>query len=519
MSSTASSSTAPSATRSARVGIIGSGFAGLGLAVRLRQTGEDDFLVLERGDSIGGTWRDNEYPGCACDVPSNLYSYSFAQNPDWSTTFAHQPEIRAYTEKVARDHDVHRSVHLNTTVEDAQWDAAAGRWRVTTNHGEYDFEVLACAPGPLSSPSIPDFPGLDEFEGPVFHSAEWDWDVDLKGKRVAVIGTGASAIQFVPELQKVAGELKLFQRTPPWLLPRTEYNTSARRRWLFRKLPILQTLTRLGLYWSYEARVVGFTRQPKLMGVARILAKAHLRRQIPDNPELRAKLTPTFQIGCKRILLSSNYYPSLNKPNVEVLTTGVSAIGKNSVIGTNGEEREVDAIVLGTGFHVTDLPLGEHVRNAEGKTLADVWQGSMEAYKGATVPGFPNFFFVLGPNTGLGHSSMIFMIESSVQYVVDALQQMKRGRLASVDVRPERARRWNEGLQKRMQPTVWMTGGCASWYVDANGRNTTLWPDFTFRFRQLTQRFDIESYTTLPRREAAAQPAAAAGEPEATPVA
>jgi cation diffusion facilitator CzcD-associated flavoprotein CzcO len=496
-------STTASPTRTARVGIIGTGFAGLGMAIRLRQTGQDDFILLERGDRIGGTWRDNDYPGCACDVPSNLYSYSFAQNPDWTTTFAHQPEILAYTNRIVDEHDLLRSTHLSTEVLDARWDAEAQRWRVETTQGEYAFEVLVSATGPLSAPSIPSLPGLDQFDGPVFHSAEWDHDVDLTGKRVAVIGTGASAIQFVPELQKVVGELKLFQRTPPWLLPRPEYATSRLRRALFRRFPILQRIGREFLYWGHETYVIGFTRQPRVMKVPQLLALRHLRSQIAD-PELRAKVTPNFTIGCKRILLSSNYYPALAQPNVEVLTTGVSEIQGNTVVGSDGTAREVDAIVLGTGFHVTDLPIADHVRGSEGRTLAEAWGGSMQAYRGATVPGFPNFFFVLGPNTGLGHSSMIYMVEASVQYVIDALQQMEQHGIAQVDVRPERARRWNEGIQRRMPQTVWVKGGCASWYLDEHGRNTTLWPDFTFRFRALTRRFDLESYSTLPRRAAPA---------------
>lgn len=504
------STTAPT-TRTARVGIIGTGFAGLGMAIRLRQAGLDDFVLLERGDRIGGTWRDNDYPGCACDVPSNLYSYSFAPNPDWTTTFAHQPEILAYTNRIVDEHDLLRSTHLNTTVLDAAWDADAQRWNVTTSAGDYAFEVLVSATGPLSAPSIPEIPGLTEFDGPVFHSAEWDHSVDLSGKRVAVIGTGASAIQFVPELQKMAGEVKLFQRTPPWLLPRPEYNTSALRRALFRRFPALQRLGRSMLYWGHESYVVGFTRQPRAMKVPQLLALRHLRSQIKD-PVLRDKVTPRFTIGCKRILLSSNYYPALAQPNVEVIASGVSEISGGTVVASSGEQREVDAIVLGTGFHVTDLPIADHVRGTGGATLADAWQGSMQAYRGSTVPGFPNFFFVLGPNTGLGHSSMIYMVEASVQYVIDALQQMDAHGIAQVDVRPERYRHWNDGIQRRMPQTVWVKGGCASWYLDSNGRNTTLWPDFTFRFRALTKRFDLESYSTLPRRERTAS-APEQGEP------
>ncbi len=511
------STSSTTAVRTARVGIIGTGFAGLGLAIRLRQAGDEDFIVLEKNAEIGGTWRDNDYPGCACDVPSNLYSYSFAPNPGWTTTFAHQAEIRAYTEHVAAEHDLDRSIHFSTFVQNAHWDEEAALWRVATDQGEYEFSVLVSATGPLSSPSIPDLPGLAEFDGPVFHSAEWDHDVDLAGKRVAVIGTGASAIQFVPELQKVVGELKLFQRTPPWLLPRPEWKTSRVRRAFFKRFPLAQRFARTYLYWSHEIYVVGFTRMPAVMKMPGFLARRHIKQQIPNNPELRKKVTPTFTIGCKRILLSSNYYPALDNPNVEVLTTGVSAIGKSSVVGSNGEEREVDAIVLGTGFHVNDLPIKDHVYGVGGKTLGEAWEGSMQGYRGATVPGFPNFFFILGPNTGLGHSSMIFMAEAAGQYVFDALQQMDKGNLASVDVRPERYRRWNEGIQKRMKPTVWVTGGCASWYVDATGKNRTLWPDFTFRFKTLTKRFDIESYSTLPRR--APQPSITPAAEPAAPVA
>lgn len=492
------SSTTP--TRTARIGIIGTGFAGLGMAIRLRQSGRDDFILLERGDRIGGTWRDNDYPGCACDVPSNLYSYSFALNPDWTTTFAHQPEILEYTNRIVSEHDLLRSTHLNTEVQDARWDEDAQRWRVETSQGEYEFELLVSATGPLSAPSIPDLPGLDAFDGPVFHSAQWDHSADLAGKRVAVIGTGASAIQFVPELQKVVGELKLFQRTPPWLLPRPEYNTSALRRTLFRRFPVLQRAARTALYWSHETYVIGFTRQAAVMRVPQLLAKRHLKQQIKD-PVLREKVTPRFTIGCKRILLSDNYYPALAQPNVEVIASGVQAIEGNTVVASDGERREVDAIVLGTGFHVTDLPIADHVRGTGGATLTEAWAGSMQGYRGATVPGFPNFFFVLGPNTGLGHSSMIYMVEASVQYVMDAIEQMDRHGIAQVDVRPERFRKWNAGIQRRMPQTVWVKGGCASWYMDEHGRNTTLWPDFTFRFRALTSRFDLESYETLPRRE------------------
>ena len=501
--------------RTARVGIIGSGFAGLAAAIKLRQSGEHDLVILERAAELGGTWRDNDYPGCACDVPSNLYSYSFAPNPDWTTTFAHQEEIRQYTVRVAEQHELPAKIALNTTVLEAAWDADAQRWNVETDNGDYAFDVLISATGPLSVPSYPNVPGLQDFKGPVFHSAEWDHSVDLTGKRVAVIGTGASAIQFVPELQKVVGELKLFQRTPPWLMPRNEFRTSRLRRALFRRIPALQRFFRTWLYWSHELVVIPLTRQPKILRAIQKVAAAHLRRQIPDNPELRAKLTPNFTLGCKRILLSNNYYPALNQPNVEVITSGVTAIGEHSVIGATREEREVDAIVLGTGFHVTDLPIAEHIRGAEGQTLAEQWQGSMQAYRGATVPGFPNFFFVLGPNTGLGHSSMIFMAEAQAQYAADAVRQLNAGRLATVDVRPERSKRWNDGIQRRMPQTVWLKGGCASWYLDGHGRNTTLWPDFTFRFRQLTQRFDIESYTTMPRREPAPQQPLADAEPVA----
>ena len=493
-------STEQTGTRSARVGIIGAGFGGLAMAARLRQSGRDDFIVLDAGAAIGGTWRDNDYPGCACDVPSNLYCYSFALNPGWTTTFAHQGEIRSYIERVAADHDLHRSVHLDTFVQDAVWDEKTLRWQVDTNQGRYEFEVLVPATGPLSSPSIPDLPGLSEFKGPVFHSARWDHSVDLTGKRVAVVGTGASAIQFIPELQKIVGELKLFQRTPPWLLPRPEYKTSRLRRALFRRLPLLQRAARAVLYWGHETYVIAFTRQTALLKILEVLARRQIKRQIPDNPALRAAITPNFAIGCKRILLSSNYYPALNEPNVEVLTTGIAGVTEHGVIGTNGETREVDAIVLGTGFHVTDLPFKDHIRGRAGRTVGEVWGPSMSAYRGSTVPGFPNLFMILGPNTGLGHTSMIYMIEAAAQYALSALEQMDARDIAAVEVRPERADQWNADVQARMPQTIWAKGGCASWYFDETGRNSTLWPDFTFRFKAQTKRFDMDAYLATPAR-------------------
>ncbi|MEV6395717.1 NAD(P)/FAD-dependent oxidoreductase [Streptomyces sp. NPDC051907] len=477
-----------------RVAVIGSGFGGLGAAVRLRREGITDFVVLERADSVGGTWRDNSYPGCACDVPSHLYSFSFAPNPDWPRTFSGQEHIRAYLEHVADTFRLRSHIRFGHDVLMMKWDGDRLRWEIETSRGTLTADVVVSATGPLSDPKIPDVPGLEGFEGEVFHSARWDHDYDLSGKRVAMVGTGASAIQIVPAIQPKVARLTLFQRTPPWVMPRMDRRITGVERWLHRQLPFTGAARR-GLLWGIrELQVQAFTKRPNELGLIESMAKANMAKSIKD-PALRAKLTPSYRIGCKRILLSSEYYPALAQHNVDLVASGLSEVRGNTLVAADGSETEVDAIVFGTGFHVTDMPIADRVVGAEGVTLAESWKGGMESLRGATVAGFPNWMTIIGPNTGLGNSSMILMIESQLNYMADYLRQLNvlGGRIAFA-ARPSAVGAWNRRVQERMTRTVWNTGGCTSWYLDASGRNTTIWPGTTSEFRSATRRVDLAEY-------------------------
>lgn len=476
--------------------VVGSGFSGLAMAVALKRSCRENFLVLERAREIGGTWRDNSYPGCACDVPSHLYSLSFAPNPEWSSTFSPQPEIRSYLLRVAEEQGATPYVRFGCELEHAEWVQDTQRWRLQTSSGPMTTRVLVTAGGPLSEPAIPDIPGLKDFKGTVFHSATWDHEHDLRGERVAVIGTGASAIQFVPQIQPKVAKLHLFQRTPAWIMPRPERKLTRFERALYRRVPLAQRLMRDAIYWARETFAIPLLRVA-LSPVIGVAARRHLRRQVPD-PGLRAKLTPSYAPGCKRILVSNDFLPSLGRSNVEVVTGGIAEIGPNSIIGADGTEREVDTIILGTGFHVADMPIAQRVRGTDGRTLAEHWEGGLEAHRGTTVAGFPNLFMLLGPNTGLGHTSVVVMAEAQVGYIKRALDYMESERVATVEARPEAQTAWNAEVQRRMQGTVWTAGGCSSWYLDSKGRNTTLWPDFTFRFRRALDRFDPGEYRVAP---------------------
>jgi cation diffusion facilitator CzcD-associated flavoprotein CzcO len=481
-----------------RVAVIGSGFGGLGAAVRLRREGVTDFVVLERADSVGGTWRDNTYPGCACDVPSHLYSFSFAPNPDWPRTFSGQRHIRAYLEQVADVFRLRPHIRFGSEVKTMTWDSGRLRWDIETSSGSLSADFVVSATGPLSDPRVPDIPGLDTFPGKVFHSARWDHDFDLRGKRVAVVGTGASAIQIVPAVQPLAEKLTLFQRTPPWVLPRVDRAITGAERGLHRRLPFTAQLRR-GLLWGIrELQVQLFTKRPDELRLVETVAKRNMARSIKD-PALRARLTPDYRIGCKRILLSSEYYPALARPNVDVVASGLSEIRGSSLIAADGSEAEADVIVFGTGFHVTDMPIADRVVGADGRTLAEAWAAGdgMAALRGASVPGFPNWMSVIGPNTGLGNSSMILIIESQLNYMADFVRQLGvlGGRVA-LDARPSALHAWNGRVRERMKRTVWNTG-CDSWYLDANGRNTTIWPGTTTEFRRATRRVELSEYEVL----------------------
>ena len=494
-----------------RVAVIGSGFGGLGAAVRLRQEGVTDFVVLERAASVGGTWRDNSYPGCACDVPSHLYSFSFAPNPDWPRTFSGQPEIRAYLERIADRFRLRGQLRFNHEVLSARWDTATARWELQTSQGRYSAEVLVAACGPLSDPAVPDLPGLAGFPGEVFHSARWDHDYDLAGKRVAVVGTGASAIQIVPMIQPRVDRLVLFQRTPAWVMPRMDRDITTAERWLYRRVPATQRALRTALWGLREYQVGAFVKRPGLLRAAQALAKRNIDQHVKD-PALRARLTPDYRFGCKRVLLSNTYYPALAQPNVDVVASGLREVRGSTVVAADGTEHEVDAIVFSTGFHVTDMPIGSRITGSSGRTLAEEWKDGMAALRGTTVSGFPNLLMVIGPNTGLGNSSMVLMIESQLNYLADYLRRLDALDVQALDPTAGAQRRWNDEVQRRMVRTVWTTGGCRSWYLDANGRNTSLWPGTTAHFRRETRRVDLSEYdriTTDSARPATAEPARA----------
>ncbi|WP_435277876.1 flavin-containing monooxygenase [Rhodococcus yananensis] len=483
-------------TRQVDTLIIGSGFAGLGAAIRLARAGKD-FLVLERGHDVGGTWRDNTYPGAACDVPSNLYSYSFALNPEWTRSFSPQPEIQAYIESVADRYDVRRRIEFGCEVKSAHWNTTTHRWDVTTDHGDISARVVVSAVGALCEPSLPDITGIENFQGEIFHSARWNHDADLAGKRVAVIGTGASAIQIVPAIAGKVAHLDVYQRTAPWVMPRADREYTPVERFAFRHVPGFQRLSRALQYVTRETQVVGLAKAPVFLKPLELAARAHIRRQIRDR-ELRRKVTPNFQIGCKRMLISNNYYPALARPNVDLITDGIAEVTADGIVTRDGTVRKVDAIIVATGFHVTDSPTFAGIFGKDGRSLADVFDATgMQGYKGSAVAGFPNMFFLVGPNTGLGHTSMVYMIESQLNYVTDAIRTIDSHRIGTIEVREDSQSEYNRSLQDALRTSVWSNGGCASWYLDKHGNNTTLWPGFTFEFRRITKEFDLAAYRSV----------------------
>jgi cyclohexanone monooxygenase len=483
--------------RHVRVGILGAGFGGLGTAIRLVQRREHDFLVFERAADVGGTWWANTYPGCQCDIPSHLYSFSFAPNPNWTRTYPKQPELRDYLRATAEKFGLYDRIRFNTEVTDASWDEEASLWRISTSQGDYTADVMVAAPGPLSEPSIPDLPGIEDFKGTIFHTARWNHDHDLHGKRIAVVGTGASAIQAVPEIAQQAAHLDVVQRTPPWVVPHRDRPITRLERTLYKAIPPLQRLVRAGVYFSRELLVPGLVYRPQILKAVEKLARKHIKDQVPD-PELRAKVTPNYTIGCKRILPSNKWYPALGRDNVELVTDAITEVRPDGYVTADGTLHEVDTIIFATGFFVTDIPLANIVTGTDGKRLSEVWHRSPQAYRGTAMAGFPNLFLLVGPNVGLGHNSIVFMIEAQITYVLGALDQMRAHGAGRVEVRPDAVVTYNNRLQAKMGKTVWNTGGCASWYIDAEGKNTTIWPDFTFRFWKQTREFDAAAYELTP---------------------
>jgi cation diffusion facilitator CzcD-associated flavoprotein CzcO len=483
--------------------IVGAGFSGLGMAIRLKQSGIEDFLMLERAPDVGGAWHFNTYPGCRCDVPSHLYSFSFAPNPNWSNTYSPQPEIREYLRRCAEEFQIRSHMLNNVEVQAASWNPREEQWELETTAGRFTANVLISCMGPLTEPKLPEVPGIERFQGKTMHSAQWDHDYDLRGKRVASIGTGASAIQYVPAIQQQAEKLYVFQRTAPWIMPHGSRTISDGERSIFRHVPVVQKLIRESVYWSKELLVLGFVKQPRLMGALERLSRFHMRRQVPD-PGMQAKLAPNYALGCKRLLPSNDWYPALQQPNVELVTGGLREVREHSVVDSNGAEYEVDAVIFGTGFHVADPPVAEQLRGSDGRLMREVWEGTPRAYMGTAVPDFPNLFLLLGPNTGLGHSSMVYMIETQIEHVLAALQAMQRRRASTIEVRAGAYEQFNVEVDTRMKGTVW-EAGCTSFYLDATGRNGVLWPDWTWRFRQLATQFDEDAYA-LSARESLVAP-------------
>ncbi|MEV1245371.1 NAD(P)/FAD-dependent oxidoreductase [Nonomuraea sp. NPDC049750] len=476
--------------------IIGSGFAGIGMAIKLKAAGYHDFVILEKAADLGGTWRDNTYPGCACDVPSPMYSYSFDLNPGWSRMFSPQEEIWDYLRACGEKHGITPHFRYGKRVVALKYDDLDRRWAVTTDDGEtLRTNAVVSGIGALHIPSFPEISGREVFAGAAFHSAEWDHSVDLAGKRVAVIGTGASAIQFVPRIAERAARLTVFQRTPPWIHPKPDFGFSPWAQRLMR-LPGAARTVRNAIYWLLETRALGFTLDPKLMKASEQAALKHLERQIPD-PELRERLTPDYTIGCKRILLSSDYYPALTRPNVSLVTDGIAEIREHSIVDVAGVEHEVDVIVYGTGFKVTEALQRQRIVGRDGLKIQDAWQDGIETYYGISTAGFPNLFFLLGPNTGLGHNSVVFMIESQVRYVMDCLRLLSKTQARAIDVKPGRQRAFNRRLRERLDPLVWNAGGCRSWYLDEHGVNRTLWPGFTFEYWARTRKMKPGAYELI----------------------
>lgn len=475
--------------------IIGTGFSGLGMAIALQKQGVE-FLILEKADEIGGTWRDNTYPGCACDVPSHLYSFSFEPKATWSRLFSPQPEILDYLKGVTDKYDLRRHIRFGSKVTRAAWDDDEFRWHVFTEDGqEYVAQFVVSGVGGLHIPRLPDIDGIDEFAGTAFHSAQWDHNVDLTGKRVAVIGTGASAIQIVPAIVDRVAELQLYQRTPAWVVPVPHHQLPGAVRQAFAVVPGLRYAVRAGIYWALEGVGFAMTKRPGLLRLIEAVGKLNIRRQVRDK-ELRRKLTPQYRAGCKRILYSgNNYYRAVADPTTTLITDRISRITRSSIVTADNVERPVDVIIYATGFHVTDSYTYVGIIGPNGEDLVERWnREGVEAHRGIAVADMPNLFFLLGPNTALGHTSVVFMIESQIRYVAQAIAAADKA--GAQALAPSRAAqdRYNAELQDKLAGSVWMTGGCNSWYLDEHGVNRTLWSGMTWQYWQSTRSLRAGEY-------------------------
>lgn len=475
--------------------IIGTGFSGIGMAVKLQQAGINSFKLIERSDEVGGTWRDNTYPGCECDVQSHLYSLSFEPNPNWSKKYSTWREIRDYIINVTDKHNIRPKIQFNTSLKSTKFDKESGTWLVQLSDGSsVRSRFVVTAVGPLSNPTIPDIKGKETFTGPIFHSATWDHDIDLTGKKVAVVGTGASAIQFVPRIAKIASSVELFQRSAPWVLPKPDRKIFGIEKVLYKYLPGWRLLHRAALYWVNEFTLRGFLKEKSVIrSIAEWGATKHIKLHIKDE-ELREKLTPNFRFGCKRALLSNEYYPALARDNVDVIDTGVDCITETGIIDKQGKAHDVDVIIWGTGFKVDEPLMGIDITGIDGQDLNAVWKDNgFETYYGTTVAGFPNAFVLAGPNTGIGHTSLVVMIEAQFNYIMDAIKKVKQQDIKYIDVKQTVQTEFCQTMQDKMVGTAW-TSGCNSWYLSDSGKNFTIWPDFTFNYIRQTKKINLADY-------------------------
>lgn len=471
--------------------IIGTGFSGLAAAIKLKQQGEDDFLLLERSSEIGGVWRENAYPGCACDVPSHLYSFSYAQNPNWNHYFARREEIHQYLKDCVKRFELEGKILFGQEMTRAEWDESSCEWQIQTVDSVYQAQYLVLATGHLSEAQLPSLPGLQTFSGESFHSTHWPADFSAKDRKVVVVGTGASAVQFIPQLQRIAKSVTVFQRTPAWILPRNDFAISSLKRELFQKLPFLQNLVRLRIYLKLEFAVMAFL-HPHLMKKAQEKAKAHLYSQVLD-AKMRDLLTPKYVMGCKRILLSDDFYPALNQSNVSLVAGEIQKVMSDGVVDSTGAFHAADTIVFGTGFKTQESPIAAKVFS-KSVSLSEVWREAPKAYLGMTVSGFPNLFLMNGPNTGLGHSSMVYMYEAMAVQLCKTLQYLRSVDADVFEVRSSAQDDYQRKIVKRMRTTVWEAGGCRSWYLDNKGNNISLWPEYSFRFRQILAKFNPDAF-------------------------
>lgn len=472
--------------------VIGTGFSGLCMAIKLKEAGIDNFVVLEKGPEVGGVWRENTYPGAACDIPAELYSFSFAMKTDWSRRYPPQPEIQRYMKECAERFGLYPFIRFNTPVAGAQYDERRALWQVELDSGEVlSARVLVTGVGQLSRPAMPRLEGLERFAGTRFHSAQWDADFDPSGKRIGVIGTGASAIQFIPELAKSAARVDVFQRTPPYVMPKPDRDYTAMDRWMMRYVPGYKELNRRIWYTAGEKSTGAFNSDSRLASAYKRLTLWYMRRHIKD-PQLRAKLTPDYPIGCKRVLFSHNYFQALAQDNVDVITAPIERVTPQG-LEAGGQAYAFDALIYGTGFLATEFLAPMRIRGAGGRELSEVWADGAEAYKGVSVHGFPNLFMLYGPNTNLGSNSIIFMIECQVGYIMQCLARLRQGGFRAVDVKADVMARYNVEIQSKLKNSVW-SAGCSSWYHNAQGKVTNNWPGLTQEYKQLLAQLDADSF-------------------------